>query len=67
MAEGNLKLADADDIFVTFPQKLYTMSLFEFNQGNIIQWNPEGKSFRIVDIEIFTEEILPKYFKRKDF
>lgn len=49
----------------TFPQKLFAMSIQEFDQGDVIHWLPHGLAFKVVDSDKFSEEVIPKYFKRK--
>ena len=51
----------------TFPQKLFAMSVQEFDQGDVIHWLPHGLAFKVVDSDKFSEEVIPKYFKRKFF
>jgi len=45
----------------TFPQKLF--SLMENEPASIVCWNKNGLSFRVVDTDKFSEEIIPKYFR----
>ena len=70
MMSDKLNSEEMEDIFVssiaTFPQKLYAMSMFEFSQGDAIKWSPDGKSFKVVDSDKFSDEIIPKYFKREN-
>ena len=49
----------------TFPQKLFAMSIHEFDEGEVIHWLPHGLAFKVVDSDKFSEEVIPKYFKRK--
>lgn len=49
---------------LNFPQKLYDLMENEHG-GSVVQWLSHGYSFRILDAEIFANEIIPKYFKRK--
>jgi hypothetical protein len=46
-----------------FPYKL--AMILEKEDPSIIQWSKNGRSFRIVNYEQFTDAILPKYFSRK--
>jgi hypothetical protein len=46
-----------------FPYKL--AMILEKEDPSIIQWSKNGRSFRIVNNEQFTDVILPKYFSRK--
>jgi hypothetical protein len=46
-----------------FPYKL--AMILEKEDPSIIQWSTNGRSFRIVNYEQFTDVILPKYFSRK--
>ena len=49
----------------SFPQKLFAMSLHEFDSmGKGIEWCASGTAFRVKDPESFAEDVLPKYFKR---
>lgn len=48
----------------SFPQKLFALSLREFDQGECVEWCAMGSAFRVKDTEVFAEDILPKYFKR---
>lgn len=48
---------------LTFPQKLF--ALMEFELGDVVDWMPHGFSFRIIDVDKFADEIVPRYFKRK--
>jgi hypothetical protein len=48
---------------LSFPYKL--AMILEKEDPSIIQWSKNGRSFRIVNYEQFTEVILPKYFSRK--
>ena len=48
----------------TFPQKLFAMSLQEFDDGEFIHWLPHGLAFKVVDSDKFSEKVIPKYFKR---
>lgn len=47
----------------SFPAKIY--QILENESPDIIQWNENGVSFRIVDHGRFEREIVPKYFRRK--
>jgi hypothetical protein len=49
---------------MTFPQKLFILMESEHG-GEIVQWSHHGFSFRILDSDRFSCEIVPKYFKRK--
>lgn len=46
---------------ISFPQKLF--NLIESEDPNIIGWCERGLSFRVIDIDRFAEEIVPKYFR----
>ena len=48
----------------SFPAKIY--QILENESPEIIQWNENGISFRIVDHGRFEREIVPKYFRRKN-
>ena len=41
------------------------MLQLNIDEGEIIHWLPHGLAFKVVDNEKFSEEVLPKYFKRK--
>lgn len=47
----------------SFPAKIY--QILENESPEIIQWNENGLSFRIVDHNRFEREIVPKYFRRE--
>lgn len=47
----------------SFPAKLY--NLLETSDKSIIDWLPNGKAFRVYDLDKFVEVIMPTYFKRK--
>jgi predicted restriction endonuclease len=49
----------------SFPAKIY--QILENESPEIIQWNENGQSFRIMDHGRFEREIVPKYFRRKVF
>lgn len=46
-----------------FPNKLY--NLLEVSDESIIGWLPNGKGFRVYELETFTSQLLPKFFNRK--
>jgi hypothetical protein len=46
-----------------FPARLF--QIIEFESPEIIRWEVDGKSFRIVNHARFEAEVLPKYFRRK--
>jgi len=48
---------------LNFPARIY--QILENESAEIIQWNPNGLSFRIVDHIRFESEVIPKYFRRK--
>ena len=45
----------------SFPAKIY--QILENESNDIVRWNADGCSFRIVDHGRFEREILPKYFR----
>ena len=49
----------------------FLIKLFEIveskNTSDIICWNSKGESFIIKDLNQFTDTILPKYFKHKNY
>lgn len=47
---------------LNFPAKLY--QILEEESRDVICWNDNGLSFRIVNADRFEKEILPKYFRR---
>ena len=47
----------------SFPNKLYNM--LEVSDEAILGWLPNGKGFRVYDVETFTSQLLPKFFNRK--
>lgn len=57
-----------------FPRRLYLMleseaKLQATSSDHIdnISWSASGKAFRIVDVESFASEVLPKYFRTSKF
>ena len=55
-----------------FPRRLYTMLESESilileNNYPLIQWSESGQAFRINDIEKFSAQVLPKYFRTSKF
>jgi hypothetical protein len=64
MAVDPSHLYSTPDYFaLPFPSKL--AMILEKEDASIIQWSTNGRSFRIVNYEQFTDVILPKYFSRK--
>ena len=59
---GNL---EPHEFQVSFPQKLFM--LLEKESPEIIGWIPNGKGFRINNIDEFQSSIIPKYFKHTKF
>jgi hypothetical protein len=59
---GNL---EPHELQVSFPQKLFM--LLEKESPEIISWIPNGKGFRINNIDEFQSSIIPKYFKHTKF
>lgn len=52
--------------FPAFLLKLYKL-LEDNNNSDIVSWSLDGNSFIIKDIHKFSSQILPKYFKHKNF
>jgi hypothetical protein len=48
---------------LNFPSRIY--QILENESPEIIQWNSNGLSFRIVNHIRFEAEVIPKYFRRK--
>ena len=48
----------------SFPQKLFAMSMLEFENAYSVEWCAGGAAFRVRDPEVFSDDVLPKYFKR---
>eukprot|EP00639_Heterosigma_akashiwo_P013777 CAMPEP_0206378756 /NCGR_PEP_ID=MMETSP0294-20121207/10928_1 /ASSEMBLY_ACC=CAM_ASM_000327 /TAXON_ID=39354 /ORGANISM="Heterosigma akashiwo, Strain CCMP2393" /LENGTH=295 /DNA_ID=CAMNT_0053827455 /DNA_START=75 /DNA_END=962 /DNA_ORIENTATION=+ len=48
-----------------FAQKLY--QILEVESTDHIAWNDTGSAFNIVNMEVFTEQILMKYFRHQKF
>ena len=46
----------------TFPQKLYALMHHDDNYESVA-WLDHGKSFRILNPDRFSNEVIPKYFK----
>lgn len=49
---------------LSFPQKLFALLEQEGDEAELIQWVNHGYCFRILNPDIFANEIVPKYFKR---
>ena len=47
----------------TFPQKLFALMTIE--EGDTVQWAPHGLAFKVINQDVFLDDIIPKYFKRK--
>ena len=53
-----------------FPRKLFEMLDMESNRlsrSGCVSWSTCGRAFRIADVAVFSEEILPTYFKTSKF
>ena len=54
-----------------FPRKLFEMLDVESNRirrgSGCVAWSSCGRAFRIADVAVFSEEILPAYFKTSKF
>eukprot|EP00577_Skeletonema_sp_RCC1716_P023676 CAMPEP_0113388246 /NCGR_PEP_ID=MMETSP0013_2-20120614/8980_1 /TAXON_ID=2843 ORGANISM="Skeletonema costatum, Strain 1716" /NCGR_SAMPLE_ID=MMETSP0013_2 /ASSEMBLY_ACC=CAM_ASM_000158 /LENGTH=208 /DNA_ID=CAMNT_0000271221 /DNA_START=39 /DNA_END=665 /DNA_ORIENTATION=+ /assembly_acc=CAM_ASM_000158 len=52
-----------------FPRKLFEMLDMESNRirSGCVAWSSCGRAFRIADVAVFSEEILPAYFKTSKF
>jgi hypothetical protein len=58
-----------------FPRRLYEMLEGEAKlalkssdySSVVICWSESGKAFRIHDVELFAETVLPRYFRTKKF
>jgi hypothetical protein len=48
-----------------FPQKLF--ALMESEHSDVVCWTDRGLSFRVVNPEKFAEDVVPKYFRRKEY
>jgi hypothetical protein len=48
---------------LNFPARIY--QILENESPEIVQWNSNGLSFRLVNHIRFEAEIIPKYFRRK--
>lgn len=44
-----------------FPVRLFTM--LENEDAAIIDWTSDGRAFKVIDLNRFREEILPKYYR----
>jgi HSF-type DNA-binding len=51
---------------VPFPQALYQLlqDTAADGYGDVISWEPHGRSFRVLDSKRFVADVLPKYFKQ---
>ena len=54
---------DLKSLQLPFPAKLY--NLLETADKSVIDWLPTGLAFKVHDMQRFTNEVLPKYFNRK--
>ena len=51
-----------------FPFKLYELLEAETaGYESVVSWSPDGQSFVVHDIDAFTKDVLPRYFKSKKF
>ena len=50
---------------LAFPTKLF--NLLEVSDQSVVSWLPNGRAFRVNDMDKFVADILPKYFNRKYF
>ena len=48
----------------TFPQKLHEL-ISDENHKDIVIWVNGGAAFKIINVDRFEHEIVPKYFRRK--
>lgn len=48
----------------TFPQKLHEL-ISDVANHDIIRWVNGGEAFKIMNIDGFEKEIVPKYFRRE--
>ena len=63
---SSISLQDQNDsttMQLPFPAKLY--NLLENADASIIDWLPDGRAFRIFDMNRFVKLVLPRNFKRK--
>ena len=62
----NQSLKMTSSVLTTFPSKLYYVLEYMSDSANpSIAWGPNGDSFRVLLKKEFTQEIIPRYFKRK--
>ena len=62
-----------------FPRRLYEMlecesnvlpdrnNAFQHPLKQVIQWSESGRAFQITDVSLFSNQILPKYFRTSKF
>ena len=48
-----------------FPRKLY--ELLSNEETDVVGWTTSGKSFMILDMDIFTKDVLMKYFRHQKY
>ena len=64
---------ESKKIVPTFLNKLY--QILEVNQSlkqnkefeKVVNWSNDGKFFTVKNMKIFTEKVLPKYFKHNNY
>lgn len=49
-------------VYATFPQKLY--ALINAEPRDVVCWTDKGNAFKVVDVDKFSDNIIPKYFRR---
>jgi hypothetical protein len=55
-----------------FPRRLYEMlesesKLAALGNQDTIAWSESGEAFRIIDVPVFADTVLPKYFRTNKF
>lgn len=48
-------------VYATFPQKLY--ALINAEPRDVVCWTEKGNAFKVVDVDKFSDNIIPKYFR----
>jgi hypothetical protein len=52
-----------NEVIIGFPEKLFI--ILDTEDREIIDWNSNGLSFKIIDETRFSKEVLPKFFHCK--
>lgn len=70
LEEASLRHIDADDKrTVVFPEMLHILldDVELRGEADIVFWHSSGRAFRVYKKQVFTEKILPRYFKMSHY